>query len=150
MNRTSQLICLLAICGALSAANEACAQVPPDVVPFLGSWKNTNSATRNLTRVDITPSTQIFPVASAHAFGKCHPTDCDWGKEDAYRGPAGSNQLKVTFYAKANDWWHSIFADLYLTLTFVSANRLNYQLQTIYVDYSGRPNTVVSGHLQPL
>jgi len=43
---------------------------------FLGNWKNIDPHTGGITRVE------IFLVGAnvyVHAWGKCHPSDCDWG-----------------------------------------------------------------------
>jgi len=53
-----------------------------------GQWVSVNSATRGLTRADITVGCcdQVqngvpvcSPPDSVRLFGRCHPTDCDWG-----------------------------------------------------------------------
>jgi len=47
---------------------------------FTGNWVNRNPHTRNMTRFNIRRSGNgIF----AHAWGKCHPSDCDWGRARA-------------------------------------------------------------------
>jgi hypothetical protein len=50
-----------------------------------GTWRNIDPNTRAMTRVDLrmytcgdTPGTQT--TYRLRAFGKCHPTDCDWGE----------------------------------------------------------------------
>ena len=45
-----------------------------------GKWKNVDPDTRGLTTLDITVDGDRVKV---HAWGKCHPTDCDWGVVDA-------------------------------------------------------------------
>ena len=43
---------------------------------FAGRWTNTNRATSGITRLVITHAGSHYRV---HAWGKCHPRDCDWG-----------------------------------------------------------------------
>lgn len=67
---------------------------------FVGTWKNTNRNTRGLTRVDITHSGSVYRV---HAWGRCHPRDCDWGNAVAavYHTSASASTLSalnVTFH----------------------------------------------------
>jgi hypothetical protein len=55
---------------------------------FLGLWVNQSLETQNITRLEIRPEGDELLV---HAWGKCHPEDCDWGEEatavaDAYDG----------------------------------------------------------------
>jgi hypothetical protein len=137
---------LLAIATTLAGTARAeSGNLPLD---FVGNWHNLNNNTRDMTEINVDPVNGPIVVVNAHGFGRCHPSDCDWGTEDAFSGPSGAHQLKVTFPAKANDFWHSIFAYNDVTLTFVSSNRLNYQLVTRFVDHSGRQNTVRNGQLQ--
>ena len=52
---------------------------PPPVVhtadQFIGTWFNDDVNTSGITRVMIDMDGPLF----VHPFGKCHPTDCDWG-----------------------------------------------------------------------
>ena len=55
------------------------AAAKPEVVspvPIVGTWKNTNSATRDIVEIIITAS---GVSVSVHAFGACSPSPCDWG-----------------------------------------------------------------------
>ena len=47
---------------------------------FVGDWTNKDFQTRGITRVQIRlDGTNI----TAHVWGRCHPTECDWGKTTA-------------------------------------------------------------------
>lgn len=64
--------------------------------PMTGTWKNINAATNSITRVNVgfgcgdvvlcdtnghcTGGQSYFTL---RPFGKCHPTDCDWGTRTA-------------------------------------------------------------------
>jgi hypothetical protein len=50
---------------------------PSPLHPFLGDWVNVDPATRGMTRLEITETGD--GSASFHGYGRCHPTDCDWG-----------------------------------------------------------------------
>lgn len=54
--------------------------VPAD--PFAGTWVNKDANTRSNTRIRITHAGGVYSV---HAYGKCHPQDCDWGAVPALR-----------------------------------------------------------------
>lgn len=64
-----------------------------------GNWRNADPATRSLTRIQLrfTCQDQILngepyppgPPWHIHVFGKCHPTDCDWGEVGAERLSSG-------------------------------------------------------------
>ena len=68
-------------------------------VPYriLGLWRNVDPATRGITRLVISRHNGKVLV---HAWGKCHPHDCDWGRATARR--------------EGNRWiveWHQGFVD---------------------------------------
>lgn len=44
--------------------------------PLLGTWVNTNHATRNIVKIVIAAAGSGISV---HAYGACSPTPCDWG-----------------------------------------------------------------------
>jgi len=50
---------------------------PSPLQPFVGDWVNVDPDTRGMTRLEITETGD--GSASFHGYGRCHPTDCDWG-----------------------------------------------------------------------
>jgi hypothetical protein len=44
---------------------------------FVGDWVNTNTASSQMTR--LTVGKVNATILSFHGYGKCEPTDCDWG-----------------------------------------------------------------------
>lgn len=52
----------------------ATALASPDA--YLGTWQNVDAGTGGVTAVEVTQSGAAYSV---HLWGKCHPTDCDWG-----------------------------------------------------------------------
>jgi hypothetical protein len=70
-----------------------------------GNWANTNANTRSLTRIeleficqDVIANGQLSPPGAPwymHVYGKCHPTDCDWGRVDAQR--LGTGHVFATY-----------------------------------------------------
>ena len=81
--------------GVLSAANAVPAAAlcaAPGPTSIAGDWHNINSDTRDITRIvvdtcasrtvdngDGTSSTTFDGSSVIRMFGKCHPSDCDWG-----------------------------------------------------------------------
>ena len=49
---------------------------------FTGGWRNSDPNTRGITRITITRKSGKPYI---HAWGKCHPRDCDWGEVRARR-----------------------------------------------------------------
>lgn len=51
---------------------------------LVGAWKNIDSKTNGITRITIEANGKI----AMQAWGKCSPTDCDWGKTTVIEVPA--------------------------------------------------------------
>jgi hypothetical protein len=79
------------------------------VTPFEeGNWQNIDGATRGITKVNVTFNCQdvvlngeLYPPGppfKIHMFGKCHPSDCDWGVADAHRVTIGSTNWIRAYY----------------------------------------------------
>lgn len=88
----------VALSGAIGLAtvNAAPAQALCSTPAMMGNWTNIDSGTRSLTRVNVGfyCSDQILCDTNGNctggqsyftlrAFGKCTPTDCDWGTRRA-------------------------------------------------------------------
>lgn len=126
------------------SANALCAQQPEE-----GVWRNADPNTRSITRVDLrfVCQDQILngepyppgPPWYMHLFGKCHPTDCDWGEVGAQR--LGSGHIYTVYrqgfatryvYAKMSQYrpgqlWVYIYTD------FADPGRADYTSQDWFV-----------------
>lgn len=58
---------------------------------FVGRWKNVDSATRGITRLEIVQNGRNYSV---HAWGKCQPRDCDLGTASAVAYGASVSDAK--------------------------------------------------------
>ncbi|HSF43247.1 MAG TPA: hypothetical protein VLT87_25830 [Thermoanaerobaculia bacterium] len=58
---------------------------PLGAAAWAGEWINVDAETRGMTRVEIAVADD--GSLTLHGFGKCHPTDCDWGVTPAQLGP---------------------------------------------------------------
>jgi hypothetical protein len=74
--------------------------------PMSGRWVTTNPSTRFLTRahVEVGCCDQILngelhcsPPDSVRLFGKCHPTDCDWGARTGRFTNAAGTQMNMSY-----------------------------------------------------
>lgn len=93
--RVASLIASVAIAIVASSAKSLCVQPQEE-----GTWINADSNTRSLARAILrfTCQDQVHngepypPGAPWHVqlFGKCSPTDCDWGEADAREVTIGS------------------------------------------------------------
>src|SRR5262249_56211373 len=51
---------------------------------FVGTWKNKDANTNNVTKIVISTSGSTFQI---YSYGKCSPTDCDWSTYQGVGGP---------------------------------------------------------------
>jgi hypothetical protein len=77
--------------------------------PLVGDWRNINANTNAITRALVTFTcndhvlcdtdgncTSAESYYSTQLFGKCHPTDCDWGRARAY--PMYDGWIRSMYY----------------------------------------------------
>jgi hypothetical protein len=103
---------------------------------FSGDWTNVDTNTGGITKLNIDISGD---AASVHAWGKCHPTDCDWGTVDAFAfGPDVSSDL----VNQAQALMAVYYTDFSVTTLFIKpqGNRLSVQSYTAFTDNSQRSN----------
>ena len=119
--------CLLLF--SLSTCNASLAQ-------FAGDWTNVDTNTGGITTLSIGLSGDS---ANVHAWGKCHPTDCDWGTvpavafaPDVSSDLAGQAQALMAIFDAG-------FSETTLFIT-PQGNRLSLQSYTRFKDNSGRSN----------
>lgn len=103
---------------------------------FAGDWTNIDTNTGGITKLSIAVS---GTSATVHAWGKCVPTDCDWGAVSAYPfAPDVSSDLASQAQALM-----AIFdAGFKETTLFIKpqGNRLSVESYTRFKDNSGRSN----------
>ena len=138
-------VVFVALVAALSAGAPAYAQQPAfgDALDFVGTWKNVDSGTSNITKVKVAPSAGIPPV-TVRAWGKCHPSDCDWGKVSGYNGPSGARKV-IAHFASKNDWGF-VYAQREMTLQMRNDGDVDYRVVTDFADAS-RDDYVSTGRL---
>ena len=102
---------------------------------FSGNWKNIDPNTGGVTRLQITTSGTSVNV---HAWGKCHPTDCDWGTMAGHAyGPNASSNIVATAQAITVVFTTS-FSETIMTIRPAGTNRLGVTTYTRFTDTSGR------------
>jgi len=103
---------------------------------FSGDWTNVDTNTGGLTKLNIAVSGN---TADVHAWGKCHPTDCDWGATNAFVfGPDVSSDL----VSQAQALMAVYDSGFSVTTLFIKiqGNRLAVQSFTAFTDNSQRTN----------
>ena len=129
----------LALFAAAQPAAAQCAAQPED-----GNWANADPNTPSLTKAELrfTCQDQILngqpyppgPPWHMHLWGKCHPTDCDWGVADADEVTIGSRSFVRAIY-------HQGFATryVYADMSLFRAGQLWIWMWTDFAD-PGRPD----------
>jgi hypothetical protein len=123
------LLLLLIATGGLASINQ-----------FAGSWTNVDPNTRGITRLDIAAEGTF---AKVQGWGKCHPTDCDWGtvQAQAFASSVSSD------LASGADTLIAVFDAGFSETTLVikpAGNRLNVDSYDRFKDNSGRSNYMSS------
>lgn len=106
---------------------------------FSGSWTNVDPNTGGITRLDIAASGALVNV---HAWGKCHPTDCDWGTVQAqpFAASASSDIASADTLIAVFDLG---FSETTLVIK-PAGNKLNVNSYDRFKDNSGRSNYMAS------
>jgi hypothetical protein len=107
---------------------------------FAGSWSNVDANTRGITNLDISI---MDSNANVHAWGKCHPTDCDWGSVQAQ---AFAPNVSSGLLSDANTLI-AVFVTSFSQTALVirpAGNRLKVDSYDRFTDNSGRSNYLAS------
>jgi photosystem II stability/assembly factor-like uncharacterized protein len=94
---------------------------------FVGYWINDDTTTGGITKIFIKIVGEDFNV---QAFGKCHPTDCDWGISTTKTSDASDGMLELS-------WVFSFFTEK-LTIKLIDKNHAEIDYKTHFTDNSGR------------
>jgi hypothetical protein len=126
-NRTSiayyLFIMMFVWCGAFSTSAD-----DKTVSPYVGEWCNKDFATGGVTRVHIR---QEGAKLIAHVWGRCHPTECDWGDTTATIEENGK-VLSLT--------WTKDFKTETQKLKLLADDSLELVGHSHFTDSSGRPD----------
>jgi hypothetical protein len=102
---------------------------------FIGTWENTNSSTRGITKLVVTKASGN--KLNIKVFGSCSPTDCDWGTKSL---TTYGSSVQDANHRSATTNYNKNFADSLLTINLGGTNRLNLQNFTSFKDNSNRQN----------
>ena len=114
----------------VALASPAMAETKAD---YFGHWVNVDPATKSLVSVDVgdAAGSQI----SVHPYGKCHPTPCDWGAQNADHIGGNLNFKFRTIY-------HQGFANKVVVLDIDPVGTLRVKTMVNFTD--GRENYVAN------
>jgi hypothetical protein len=108
--------------------------VPVPLGDLSGTWKNLDEGTRGLTMLGIRV---VDKAVFVHAWGACHPTDCDWGEVPAvpYARDVSSTPSEATIALAAT--FKTSFEESVLTIRPENGS-LRVETITRFTDNSGR------------
>ncbi|TLU83450.1 MAG: hypothetical protein FDX30_10490 [Chlorobium sp.] len=102
-----------------------------------GNWRNADPNTRGITTLAITGNGNSLRM---HAWGKCHPQDCDWGEVDANAyAPNVSSPLEPSANA-ISAVFATGFSQTLVIVRPAGNNTVRAEVFTRFTDGSGRSN----------
>jgi hypothetical protein len=112
----------------------------PTSIPhwFIGDFQNIESNTRGIIRVEIDQQQKRIYI---HAWGKCHPEDCDWGRvqmEPYFARVDATSLMEVTALKAVFDQG---FAVATLAILPYDSDKIQIITLTHFTDRSGRRDT---------
>jgi hypothetical protein len=102
---------------------------------FEGTWKNTDANTRGLTTLSVRTAGESVWV---HAWGACHPSDCDWGEVSGASFAAGVSSEPAGDAQKVTAVFETSFSNTLLTLSPADDDTLEADTRTRFTDDSRR------------
>lgn len=103
---------------------------------FDGNWVNVNP-TGGVTKLKIDVAGTSVKL---QVFGKCVPTDCDWGKVEAHAYAPNVSSNLVTTARSLTAIYNPSFATKIVVITPLRGMRLQADIYTRFTDGSGRTN----------
>jgi hypothetical protein len=100
---------------------------------LIGDWKNIDPNTRGLTRVLITESGADVVV---HAWGRCHPADCDWTPVNVYGLTVKDNLVSTAHAISALS--RTSFSETLIIAHLTAPDHLQIETMTRFIDGNGR------------
>ena len=97
--------------------------------PLQGTWINQNPETGGLTRIRMSSSLNRLYI---NMWGKCHPTDCDWGEMSVSDRDARDKRFKIT--------WNHGFSIVKQKIIMLPDGRIKVFGITKFTDDSERPD----------
>ena len=126
-SKSLRLVGIFILVLVVVAVFTGCAGTTPSVNNFYGFWVNEDTDTQSITKVDID---KVGDIILVHIWGKCHPTDCDWGIETTDISDASDGTLNLV--------WDQGFAIKTQELILLSDGRLKVKTFCHFTDNSGR------------
>ncbi|HET7613334.1 MAG TPA: hypothetical protein VFK26_05365 [Gemmatimonadaceae bacterium] len=111
---------------------------PPPFSVLQGSWQNENTVDPNLTSLNVFVDGSFVGV---QAFGRCLPTDCDWGVATANTTDWNTKQSLGVF-------WDQGFATRTMLVEYLSATRIKVTVFTDFTPEDGREDYTLTEFFQ--
>jgi hypothetical protein len=127
----------------LPASSALASPTPPNAdARLVGTWVNTNAATRNVKQIVIAPSRSAGGV-TVDMFGACSPSLCEWGRAPAtIYGSSVSAVTGTAFQVDINQGFARRVDFGQLKAAATGALKLTVREHNMYTDGSGRHDWV--------
>jgi hypothetical protein len=103
---------------------------------FVGHWHNSDPNTKGITQLQITvQGNNVF----VHAWGKCHPQDCDWKAVPGYAYADNVSQNVMAGALAVTAFYKTGFSETIIVL-HAARNQLRANTFTRFTDNRGRSN----------
>jgi hypothetical protein len=102
---------------------------------FIGSFRNVNSSTSGITKIEITGNGANVRV---QVWGQCSPSDCDWGIEDGFAYGDNVSSNLISSARAISVIYRKGFAETLLLIRQAAGIRLQVEEYTRFTDNSGR------------
>ena len=104
---------------------------------FNGTWINMDSNTRGMTKMEISHQGSAIKL---HAWGKCHPQDCDWGTVPAFLFAPNVSANMMQTGKVMSAMFKTGFNQTLVIVKPAGKNRLKAETFTRFTDGSNRSN----------
>jgi len=120
----------------LVAEKEKDATIELNPEPWTGEWDNIDADKPDITRLLVSLDGKKLSI---RAFGKCEPTDCDWGSTELRLCRVNGSKNETVAFGK----WDHGFEDSFVILR-LKDGRMSCEAFSIYKDHSERDCIVIT------
>jgi hypothetical protein len=132
---TGAPLLLTALGSAIPLQNHATTPSPFGLADYLGDWRNPDTRTLNVTRASLQSQ---GPSLQLHVWGKCTPTDCDWGTTGATAYAGGVASPEGTDVRSVEAIYKNSFDEVTVVLKLTDKSTMNVETRTHFTDNSQR------------
>jgi hypothetical protein len=143
---TGAPLLLTALDSAIPLQNHPTTQPTFGLADYLGDWRNPDPQTLNVTRASLQNQDSSLQL---HVWGKCIPTDCDWGTTNATAYAGGVASSEATDVRSVEAIYKNSFDEVTVVLKLTDKSTMNVETRTHFTDNSQRSDYQSTDTLLP-